>query len=1540
MPEMDKRCFWLIAFPLPLSLFSLPMQPSVKGGEAVFDRSSQQLSIQAGERAEIDWNTFSIENGELVRFIQPSNEALALNRVVGQEMSLILGKLEANGKVVLINPNGLIVGKEAMIDTGSFIASTLDLQRDFGGKLCFKGESQAKLTNVGSILARSGNLALIGADIDQQGSLEATKGSIALIGSNYRKEFECNFQQEGYSRITQSGRVRSTFDEGLGGRIHLSADGIYLYPASRIETSNQFSGGEILIGAGVQGKDPDFTNATLIWTEKGAQFFADAWDKGSGGNVVLFSDGWTDFEGLIFATGGKEGGNGGFAEVSGKELSYRGLADLRASAGETGTILLDPSNITVVAGAAAVPTAVPVNFMFCQNCLPVPACVPAPACLQGAIGGTITQNLPIVSSNLGIMTIAGQLALGNVVIDSSGGVAGPNGFISWAVDFTLATVPAYATANALVLNAVGNVTINAGNNVQNAGTGNLILATSGAVVTINAHFGSQNGLTQICAPNAAVTLNGNGQVGFHTPALASSDGSIDISCNSLTLNGNIGATGVQIGHGQIDATVDTATGVVNAANISVNVVNTININSQAGNGLAWIGHGSRNFANAVAGATNQNGNIFVTSQSGNINLNGGLQARIGHGSYSQTGAVFPPTFTGNITVTAGGAFPAFGNITLTTGVADTEALIGHGGIANPPYTVFQVNSTITLTCTGNLTQNPTALSDTGVGAAMNLLIGAGAAVNQPMVLTVGNDIILSAAGAGRLAYIGTGLPGGGGAYVGDIEVTAGRDILATSLPGQSRFIGAPMTSQTGGVFVGAARDIIFQIPGAGGGSTALRIVAGGNISVAAGRNIEFTNTNSASRSGIGTYNSPNITATARIRAAGHILARGGTATGPVTLGPGPTVAITPVSFNVDVRAGGDIQYGTPLSTGTGFIYLEADSLFAASDLWGYAGGLLTSIDTTPLPIPIVSTCAFQATAPNPINASSPAICPNGQGAFRYDPNVTALPIATHTIATTGNFTLHSAGLQEDGATLQNLIIEGPSTTINSISFLANPSAFDISGSVCSDGFNDITLNPPAGMVPGNIRIIASNDLIVNVAFGALGASSLTLGSDCNQSGAGTVFLLANVSTVTGPLSINAGAATPNAVPAPVCVACNIPCPYRMFASTASITQTVGTISSTSGAITLLAQDTINVNGAATAITSASGSISCEAGNFVNLNRNMTTGVTGTITIISDRTQNGIGNVVLNGNVLTSSGAIVINAGQLNGQCASQSCFTSPITGASLLQIGGQIRSTAGGAISLFAENDIQLITAIVPCVSTTGPVQCFAGDDIILAAGQSITSPSSMIFVAGHNLTLSAGASISATMGASLTIAVDNNFPNPPFNSMRPIGILTMGPGSSLTGTPLQLFTALQNFNVIDPTALLNSFIPSSQGYPGPMFQDTSIEQWCTFFSCPARIAGLGIPFTFFYKNCLQQATAEAMEIVDEFFVDLHPYNEFPGWVEHFWIEYRNWSVVESGKVGSGNVLSDEGFYLRRRHLNLINHPKSWTVWMAEGSKRELLLYP
>src|SRR5690606_33253671 len=95
----------------------------------------------------LNWQSFDIGSQSKVDFVQPNVESIAVNRILGNDASVILGQLNANGQVFLINPNGVLFGQSAQINVGGLVASTLDVDDGQLGSdsLHFKGDSSAAI---------------------------------------------------------------------------------------------------------------------------------------------------------------------------------------------------------------------------------------------------------------------------------------------------------------------------------------------------------------------------------------------------------------------------------------------------------------------------------------------------------------------------------------------------------------------------------------------------------------------------------------------------------------------------------------------------------------------------------------------------------------------------------------------------------------------------------------------------------------------------------------------------------------------------------------------------------------------------------------------------------------------------------------------------------------------------------------------------------------------------------------------------------------------------------------------------------------------------------------------------------------------------------------------------------------------------------------------------------------------------------------------------------------------------------------------------
>ena len=260
------RCTGLVAggwLLVPISMLvaaqaqaqTLPQGGRVSAGSASISTSGNTLTVQQGSaQAVLDWQSFSIGSGATVQFVQPSASAVALNRVLGNDMSVIQGALQSNGRVFLVNPNGVLFGSHAQVNVGGLVASTLDISNaDFmAGQYRFGGSSTAAVQNQGSIRsAEGGVVALVAARVLNSGSIDAPKGSV-LLGAGQRVRLDLGGP---VTLAVEQGALDALIDNGGairagGGTVLLTAKAAGDLAASVINHSGLIEASSLGTGAG------------------------------------------------------------------------------------------------------------------------------------------------------------------------------------------------------------------------------------------------------------------------------------------------------------------------------------------------------------------------------------------------------------------------------------------------------------------------------------------------------------------------------------------------------------------------------------------------------------------------------------------------------------------------------------------------------------------------------------------------------------------------------------------------------------------------------------------------------------------------------------------------------------------------------------------------------------------------------------------------------------------------------------------------------------------------------------------------------------------------------------------------------------------------------------------------------------------------------------------------------------------------------------------------------------------------------------------
>ncbi|RQO36345.1 hypothetical protein DBR37_08510 [Herminiimonas sp. KBW02] len=185
----------VIAVATPFA-WAAPADGVVTSGSGTISSSGNVTNIvQGSNKLAINWGSFNIASNETVNFIQPGRDAIALNRIIGSGATEIYGKLNANGQVFLLNPNGVLFGASASVNVGGLLASTLNLSdADFNAgnyRFTSVSNSAAGIINQGNITAANGGyVALLGSQVSNQGTLVARLGNVTLAaGSDMTLDF-------------------------------------------------------------------------------------------------------------------------------------------------------------------------------------------------------------------------------------------------------------------------------------------------------------------------------------------------------------------------------------------------------------------------------------------------------------------------------------------------------------------------------------------------------------------------------------------------------------------------------------------------------------------------------------------------------------------------------------------------------------------------------------------------------------------------------------------------------------------------------------------------------------------------------------------------------------------------------------------------------------------------------------------------------------------------------------------------------------------------------------------------------------------------------------------------------------------------------------------------------------------------------------------------------------------------------------------------------------------------------------------------------
>jgi filamentous hemagglutinin family protein len=208
----------------------------------------------------------------------------------------------------------------------------------------------AEVANHGLIKADGGAVVMSAKSADNITRAVVNNTGIVEANTVAEKNGRIVLESSGSGIVANSGRLSA---QGLaagetGGAIVVTGERVGLMGSALVDASGQAGGGTVAIGGGFQGKDATIANAKKAIVDTAAVIRANAGTTGNGGNVVVWADDTTRYHGSIETKGGALSGNGGQVEVSGKGwLDFQGRVNTTATAGQGGSLLLDPTNIVV-----------------------------------------------------------------------------------------------------------------------------------------------------------------------------------------------------------------------------------------------------------------------------------------------------------------------------------------------------------------------------------------------------------------------------------------------------------------------------------------------------------------------------------------------------------------------------------------------------------------------------------------------------------------------------------------------------------------------------------------------------------------------------------------------------------------------------------------------------------------------------------------------------------------------------------------------------------------------------------------------------------------------------------------------------------------------------------------------------------------------------------------------------------------------------------------------------------------------------------------
>jgi filamentous hemagglutinin family protein len=786
---------------LALDANQLPTNGQVTSGAATINQNGNVMNVlQSSDRMSATWNTFNIGSGAQVNFVQPSSSSVALNRVTSGDASQIMGQLNANGQVYLVNPSGILFGQGAAVNVGGLVASALPISdADFKARKA-RFHASADSGTPGAVINR--------------GTITAADGGyVALLGSQVRNEGAIVAR---LGRIMLGAGEQVTLDFNGDGLINMEVDGALAGAAAVNQGLLQANGGTVVMSA----RSSDALLSNVVNNEG----VIEATSLQNRNGTVLLDGGETGVaavSGTIDVSGRNAGETGGTVKVLGQYAGVFDGARIDASGDAGGgTVLVGgnyqgsgtehQSDSTYMAANASIHA----DAIHSGNGGKVVLWSTGSTGFYGAIsvlGGGSGSN----GGSGGIVETSGhQLdAWGSVNLSAASGQGG-----SWLIDPYNINITSAASSGSGSTNVNGTVQFSSsgsGSSTLSSATLNSSLSEGANVLVITTNVGGNSGDINVQdniqgIGNATLTLQAHRNIVMKDHTITSGAGkTLNVSMFS-NFSGN--------GNGSVALTNSTI----------------------ATNGGAFTIGGGTDPATGYAGTT-QNGtsgvslsNTTISTAGGDITIRGAVTGNSNSSAVQiATRSVLDAgggdiTISGNVGATGTGdaVILTSGSSILTSGAGSIAIDAVNLGSGNGTR-VFSTNNTIAASGSGDVTISGNASSGYGVlicstsaTSSQNIRVGSG---NLTVQANTGNF-----AGAGRGIYLASS---GSGAV--NLSATAGGNIV---LDGSSTgSYGIVLNATAAGAVIGitTAGDISLTGSTSGGGTPALALISSGDGTSAA-----------------------------------------------------------------------------------------------------------------------------------------------------------------------------------------------------------------------------------------------------------------------------------------------------------------------------------------------------------------------------------------------------------------------------------------------------------------------------------------------------------------------------------------------------------------------------------------------------------------------------------------------------------------------------------------------------------------------------------